>query len=398
MLQLPHGCRCSTPSIFPKNWKQSSASIKLNWRIQFYFYDPELKPNGKLIIVKAGINKLKTVSERRIAITECKDELIDQMLKGYNPITKKHKPVEPVKDIPLFVSSIQMAFLKIKINADTRLDMKSMLKYFINASDQLKFSQMPANEIRRKHIKAILDKVQEERNLSAQRYNKYRSYLSAIFSELVEMEIMEGNYLKDLKKQKEVKKLRELLSIEDRGRVENHLRTKYYSFYRFTQIFFQSGGRIKELLRIKVKDVTLQQQYYKATILKGRNGREVMRAITGEALPFWQDVLNGNPNPEHYVFSIGLVPGEKSIRREQITRRWEQHVKAPMAKGGLGITADFYSLKHLFLELTADTYDIETSQGMADHSSKLVTMTHYAIGQAARELEKKKNIKISFAG
>jgi hypothetical protein len=68
---LPNGCSCSDPTVYPANWENTGASIKQDWYIQYYFYDPVFKEkykNGKLFIVKGGINRLKTLSERREAL------------------------------------------------------------------------------------------------------------------------------------------------------------------------------------------------------------------------------------------------------------------------------------------------------------------------------------------
>ncbi len=87
--------------------------------------------------------------------------------------------------------------------------------------------------------------------------------------------------------------------------------------------------------------VDLKNQVYKCDIRKGKQHREVLRTIKTIALPFWEEVLEDS-NPEDYVFSKGLRPGPIQIRADQITKRWYKYVKKP-----LGITADFYSLKHV---------------------------------------------------
>ena len=136
------------------------------------------------------------------------------------------------------------------------------------------------------------------------------------------------------------------------------------------QIFFHSGARIKELLAVKVQEVDIKKQRFKVLIRKGRNSHEEWRVIKNIALPFWIELLEGAKENE-YIFSIGLNPGEKQIIREQITRRWNMHVKKK-----LGITADFYSLKHLNLDEISGALDIEAAAMMAGHTSPVITMKH----------------------
>lgn len=183
------------------------------------------------------------------------------------------------------------------------------------------------------------------------------------------------------------------MTPEECGHIDRHLKRKVYEFWRFMNIYYQSGGRIIELLRVQAKHVNIEKQEYKATIIKGNNRREVIRAINNEILPLWQEVLELSSNKEDFIFSEGLIPGERQVGRAGITRRWEIHVKEE-----LDITADFSSLKNLFLDRADQKYGIDMPQGLADHTTPIVTMKHYATGHSSRELEKKKNVKILFAG
>ena len=93
---LLNGCSCSEPSVYPTNWEKPGASVKCDWYIQYYFYDPIYKEkykNGKLFIVKGGINCLKTLVERREAVKILMGELI-YLLKNedYNPISQLPPP------------------------------------------------------------------------------------------------------------------------------------------------------------------------------------------------------------------------------------------------------------------------------------------------------------------
>lgn len=391
MLQLPNGCRSSKPSVHPKDWNQDTASITKPWRIEYYFYDSQHNRTQWKI---KGMNEYHTLIERRQATKVLYDELI-RLLKeeGYNPATGQSY-VLPTADIgpsTSFARALNFVFEKKSMGEDMKLDVKSMLKYFLQAARELSFADMPVGEVRRKHIMLIL----EHCKLSNARYNKYRSYLLNLFRSLVKWECIESNYIKEIEILDHTHRIREILSPQQCREVNDHLMVKVYTFWRFMHIFFQSAGRIKEILRVKVKDVNLETQLYKVIIRKGRKSREVLRPINGVALPLWQELLTGADDSEAFIFHQGLVPGsaDKPIRREQITRRWEVH-----AKKDLKVTADFYALKALFLELVAQGYDINLSKDLADHQSKVVTMKHYATGEAGRDIEKKKRVNIAFPG
>ncbi len=61
------------------------------------------------------------------------------------------------------------------------------------------------------------------------------------------------------------------------------------------------------------------------------------------------------------------------------------------------ITADFYSLKHLFLDrLDKNVNDIENvSMLMASHTTPTITNKVYLVGKKQRQLDQLKNIRVS---
>lgn len=391
MLQLFNGCSCSEPSVFPKNWDKTGAKLDKYWRIQYYFYDPINAPGGKLIVLKSGINQFKTLQERRAGIKVLMEELLYILQhEGYNPITKtKHVPAKAtdIETTTRWVEALKYAFEKISVEKSTRADMKCCLKAIAGASDELRLNAMQISQVRRKHIKLVLEHI----NTSPHRFNKFRSYLMSFFNELVEIEATDLNPVVGISKKKTIGKLREILTHEERVIINNHLKEKYYTFWRFMQIFFHSGGRIVELLAVKCADVDLPRQRYKVVIKKGNQQHETWRPIKDIALNLWIEVM-ATGKEGYFVFSDSLKPGPRLIRYEQITRRWREHVKIK-----LGIKADFYSLKHLNLDETAEALDIQAAAAMAGHKTTIITMKHYALGEKERAMERLKKVGNEFA-
>ena len=399
MLLLPNGCTCSELSIFPKNWDKKGADLKKVWYIQYYFHDPEFKdkfPYGCLRMVKGGLNRLNTLEDRRKGIQMLRDELLNMLInEGYNPITKQSiAPVIADYEIDpntLFIPALKKAAEKLKLVASTKSDMNSVIKGISTAANQLRYSTLPICQVRRKHIRSILEHIgTTNKKFSANRFNKYRSYLMMLFKELVELEATDTNPIREISKQKVVHKMRELLTPDQRIQVDKHLKENNYSFWRFLQIFFHSGARETELLRIQAKDVDLARQRYKLIVKKGRDSRETERTIKDIALPLWEELMK-DCTSESFIFSEGLNPGLKQIRADQIPRRWRTWVKKP-----LGITADFYSLKHLNLDETAAMLDIQAAANMAGHTSTVITMAHYATGEKERIHQRLKTVANTF--
>lgn len=403
MKKLPNDCSYSELWVSPDNWKttKSKSSLNKQWYVQCYFFDPIFKekyPNGYPFRKK--LNKFKTLEERKAAALFFLEEIPKLFeSKGYNPITKKfffnieeqevHNDVGPGTH---FIDALNFAKNKLIIEKTTANDLKYVMKHFIDSILQLRFDSLKISEVRRKHIRFIIENLEKNNGaFSAHKFNKYRTYLKMIFSELLEFEAVESNIIKDIRKRSQEKKVRDTLSEEQRTIIKQHLSTNYPQFWVFTQLFFHSGGRITELLRLKVEEVDLKNQFYKTLIKKGKQNIWVKRPIKDIALPIWRKLIF-SANIKDFVFSVGLVPGPESIRREQINRRWKTHVKDK-----LGITADFYSLKHSNLDEVTEMLSMEDAAFLAGHTTTNMVRQVYAVGEKQRQIERVKKINNKFA-
>ncbi|CAA0144337.1 site-specific integrase [Tenacibaculum maritimum] len=391
---LKNGCKASKPSVTPKNWKTGGKELLLkNWNVQYYFTDPNF-PKPKQVR-KKGMNSYKTLKERRAATQFILDE-INKMLKleSFNPITK----VNMTENInatsnTVMPSALDYAYQNYKASDNRKANVKSMLKYFKCSAESLGFAYVPIKDITRRNIKDILRHQERTRGISEDRYNKYLSMLRPLFDILIEDEVIENNPTDKIRKYSVIRKERKVLSIKERNVVYKHLKENYYTFWRFMMIFFSSGAREAELVRLKVKDVDLKNLEYKVFVKKGKLNKKVTKPINKNISYLWREVLSEQEivNDEDFVFSKGLICGDHSIRPEQITRRWKAHVKDK-----LGIEADFYALKHLNLDETIEKLSMKDAQKLASHTSDKMLIKHYAVGEEKRRLERLKNVNIPF--
>lgn len=147
------------------------------------------------------------------------------------------------------------------------------------------------------------------------------------------------------------------------------------------------------MVNLQGKNVDLEMQMFKVRIKKGKEIREAWKPIKDVALPYWQEVME-DCTDEMWVFNSDFKPKlrKKPIRAEYITRRWKRIVKDE-----LKIQADFYSLKHLNTDETAALLGIEAAAAQNSHTTTVITMKHYAIGEKARQMERLKKVGNTFA-
>lgn len=467
MHALPNGCTCSDLSVNPKNWQSLKASTKKPWYVFYRFYDPNFKNDpkfkkGKLKLIKT-MNRFSNLVERQDAVRVIlEDEWGLLKNNSYNPITEQmEEPLLEVHEYEIhpdtpFATALRQCQEQLKKAKATVADIKSMLNFLEKAIAHLRYSSLPIKSVTRKHIRALLDYMPKVNPLfSDHRFNKYRSYLMILFSELIEMEATEINPVTGIKKRITVKRIRQRLTLDERRTVNQHLQKVNPEFWRFMNIFFHAGARETELTELQRKDVDLKNQRYKVTIRKGNTAREVWKPIKDIALGWWQKAMaeerprvfnNDNIPPElrakydtkellqlnakdinlayrrfkvvkhkrriepviiwreidikdislwknalknesDYLFSRCLLPGIKAINPRQISRKWHFYVKDV-----LGIEADFYSLKHVNLDEVAEILSLNEAAKLASHTSTVVTMEHYTLGETDRQHERIKKV------
>ena len=149
----------------------------------------------------------------------------------------------------------------------------------------------------------------------------------------------------------------------------------------------------------------LKKQRVKITLRKGKQAMEVYKTIKDIALPFWTEIM---AEPGDVLFSKGLRPGDVEINPWQITKRWRDHVKAEPAKvekrnrngklsknptkGGLGINADLYSLKHSHSTEVVEALSTREAAEHNSHTNEAMVARVYDIRSVERKHDRVKGL------
>jgi integrase len=394
MLQLPNNCRASSPAVSPKNWKTTKV-ISKDWRIYYRFYDPNM--GNKMVSVKT-MNKYKTLSERKQVTAAILKSIEEDLQNGYNPHLKNFSSAPSViSPYTPFHQALTMAVERLSLEETTRKDIVRVTTNIIQAAHNIYFHLVPIQDVRKSHVKLILEEcAKRQERFSDKTFNTYRKYLAVVFNELSDLDAIEMNIIKEIKKKQVVTAPRETLTHEQRIFINDLLQSKYPAFHRFLHIFFHSGARITELLRLQVKDVNLESQRYKTLIIKGKRKREVERTIKNIALPYWISLIQG-ANENDFVFSRGLVPGPASIQPYQITKRWYRLVKNnEEVRQRFGSIGDVYSLKHSNTSELVEQFGDDAAAQQNGHSTSAMVRSIYDTKRKDRMHEKLKEAKNGF--
>ncbi|MDV2459906.1 hypothetical protein CMU99_16435 [Elizabethkingia anophelis] len=358
MKNLTNGCRRTEVFISPKNYKTLKAKSDLNksWAVQCRFYDPkfaEQYPDGFQYRKKLNRIKCDNIQDQKKFVEECKTEMEIQLdERGYNPILDTYMDnVGELNPYVLFYDALLIGHGKLTGTPHHLYQVKLCLIKLKEHIESLRYDIIHIKDIKIWHVKNILERA----NLTPSVFNHSRSYLLSIFKELIQYGCIEHNPCKEIIKKKIVKKIRETMSDKKFRYVKNYLEEYYPNFHRYFAIFFMSGGRSAEMMRLRAKDVDLRRQEYKVLIKKGIEYVEVLKVIMPQAMPFWRDLMSEVKSEEDYLFSKYLKPGKKPIRPSQITDRWRKYVKQTdrirdEKNQIIRVTEDFYGLKYLFLD------------------------------------------------
>jgi integrase len=395
-IQLLNGYWCSTPNVSPKNWQDKNASTEKDWCIQYRFYDPLVTDDkGKIIpkqVVFKGMNEVKALAERRGLCTDfIKNELDNLQLKGFNPFTKNfietnYTPGE-VDKTTNFIEACEMALLQLKCAEATKKDIKSCLGYIKKSALNLQYHNLQVQQVRRKHISLILNNCSRiKKHWSPHLFNHYRAYLMMLFKKLVELEAIDFNPVdKHLPKEIAFTPTRILPTDEEVSKILTHFADDIL-YLRFIHIFFHSGSREVEMLRLKTTDVDMKAEVFKVIVRKGNRTRQDERPIKKVALQYWKQLI-AEAEPGQYLFgNSNLQPGNKPATRDYITKKWQREVKEK-----LNIPVDLYTFKHKNLDEIAAYLTIAAAQKAAGHESKIITMK-YAVGEKKRENDRLRDV------
>lgn len=350
MIFLPNGCSHSELKVIPDNWRGCKA-ITRDWSIYYRYYDPAMKgefPKGRLKVIKK-MNKVKDLKQRRAYTQQLMDNEIMLLNHGFSPTSGAKAVIEmPVDDNELtkktpLIAALNHAKTMLRVSDNT---MKGEIEWVINqlekAVNALEYDNIGVWDITLKHLHLICEKAsyKTDKSYSGNKFNRNKKVLRLLYKKLVLLEVAPANYPISLERQKEApRKGRKLFTKAERAAIIEHLEKSNPRFLLFIQIFFSSGARLTEMLRVKVKDVDFADQYITYLVLKGKQYEYKQRPMVDIAVGLWSDAIYG-ANPDDYVWGKKLLAGPEPAGQYVVKMKWEKLRKK------LGITKGLYALKH----------------------------------------------------
>jgi len=372
--------------VYPVSWeKKIKSNLKKDWEIRYTYFHKSC-PSGKIIRFK-GMNHASTLEEKQFITNSLMKQEIGNLSRGYNPITKEFEiSSNVVIETTMFINALEIALKKIQVSKPMKSLIGDTIRLVKAASLKFDINLKQISHIRKRDIKIILDEISETK--TNDRVNKVRACLIILFNYFVDMDIFEFNFIKSIKKLVHTPEKRKILRKEDKEKFAK-LRFTNYKLWRFCTLFYYSGSRLEEFIKIEIEHINIASQKFRIYEMKGKRYHWVWKPININAYNLWIEIMQENNGV--FVFGNDLSPSDKPTERDYVTRKWKR-----WAKDRLGIDADLYALKHTYLNDVTSKYGIAEAKNLAGHTNEATTRI-YAVDYEDLLLEKQKTIDVSLA-
>ena len=235
---------------------EKEAAIAKNWFIKWWFRNPETGKMERQNNIKAGVNRLKTKTERMAFLNNYVKAMKEVLDEGYNPHNyatygNKTETITAERAIKDALEAKKRA-----VSRPTYQEYRQRGEEFMKFLKKEGRLQHDIKLISRKIVTDYLDMVLKRS--SPRNRNHARNALSAIFTVLSDSFVIESNFIKnDIPKMRVKKKVDRRFNKEELGELSLYLSKKDPVFLLFLKMVGYNFMRPIEVSRIKVGDIDL---------------------------------------------------------------------------------------------------------------------------------------------
>jgi integrase len=321
--------------------------LSKSWFVYFRY-------DKKLFRFKYGINYIDTYKKREVEANLLREALYQKLKEGWNP---NFPDIYSLVNNYSLIEALDFALDKKKavLAKKSISDYNCTLNFIKTAIKDLMLENIPIADVRRLHVKTILDKIKNQRKSTNNSYNKYLTHFGAILSELIQYDIIEVNpadKIKHLPVEESI--LHNPASRSDIEKIKVELKLKDSNFFNFVSFIYHLGIRPDEILQIQLSMIDFENEII-TLIPKNTKGRKKYRVlpINKYLLEYFNMVQLKEMPKDFYLFGsfrtpgkgnlgpkLDFIPGPTHMNRDTATRRWESIIKI-----GLGINMTMYAMK-----------------------------------------------------
>lgn len=341
------------------------------WQIEYYAYNPVSdRMERKRILVNRLKKRYKKVSEFKAVVGQMIVTINNRLAGGWSPFgesenVRYYTTLEEVMRI--YIREKQK-----ELKADTLRSYKSFCNIFGKWCSRI-VPDCKCILFNRTLAIRYMDYVYMERKVSARGYNNQLKMARALFSWAVEKCYCKENPFEHIKVKREQEKKRVLVPAETRLRIRNYFAEKRPNYLIVLELVYTSLLRPKEISRVQVKQVNLEEHCIYMPGDKTKNGHHRYAFLSNELCRLLSPLLK-EANPEWYLLSQYYVPGKEQMDSKRYRKHWDIMRK----ELGLPKEMQLYSLRDTGINnMLKAGIDPLTVMQAADHHDLSMT-TRYA--------------------
>lgn len=327
----------SAPKIYNAN-----GDLSKRWYVYYSFRDPKSDLLIRQAPVYAGVNELKTKSERTEAITILRKSVSLILENGYNPYVKDEFSDENKTYTIDYCFEFVLNLKKNSLSQVSYKDFSSRVKQFKKWLDTKGFALKTIDKINTKAINSYLNEVQLKS--TAMNRNNTRGSLSSFFTTLAKNEIIASNPVFKIEILKTKPQRHKSYTSEQEQKIFNYLETENPVLLLFIKFISYNFLRPVEVCRLKVKDIDIIN---KKIYLKTKNKPVKIKIIPDILINELPNLLL--LNDENYLFSKKSYGENWNISETSRRNFYSEDFSFIKEKFNLGSDYGLYSFRHTFI-------------------------------------------------
>jgi integrase len=316
------------------------------WYVHFRY-------EGKQYRIKHSYNRIVDLKERQIYFEELAKELLKDLKAGWNPTVAE--VVNQKNDLAL-IPALRFSLEKKAptISKKTLSEYTGSVNFIETAVNKLGMQAFKITDVKRVHVKLIIEKAKEQREWTNKAHNKHLNHFKAVLSELIQWDIIEVNPAFNVKNLPvAAADANNPASLEDMQKIKKELETNHYNFFVFCITIFHTGIRPEEILKIKLAMVSLKNDEIVLPAEITKTNRKRIVPINSHLKEYYLKLDIDTLPQDYYLFGsfrkVGegnkgkfadFVPAPTHLKRDTATKRWERLIKK-----GLEIDMNLYAMK-----------------------------------------------------
>ena len=338
--------------------------------IEYYVYNPvTMKMERQRIRLEKLSHQFKNRSQYKQMVMQLMMNLTGKLAGGWTPYGENQNVAEytPInKAIEAYIADKSRDLRKASM-----VSYISVAKIFVEWLITQNIHEMASHLLNQRTCQRFMDELRDRPKFNNNTYNTYLKKYRACFAWMVDRGYCKENPFEKIKTLKKQEKIRQLIPVDARETVVNHVRTSKHPNYEIVMhLIFTSLIRPSEIERLQVRDVDLKNKCIHIPANKAKTHKDRDAALSDTCIAMLIPLLS-KPGilPTWYLINSNYECGPEPCYHSMFKKHWMKIRK----ECGLPDEMQLYSLKDSgiteMLEAGVSINQVKEAAGHADIST-----------------------------